>query len=316
MRDIDDGSGGELTSTPVVDVHCHVIASDTTRYPISPLDGVQRAWSRDRPATAEQLLDQMDDGGIAFAAVVQSSTTYGYHNEYLSDSVDRYPDRMRGVCSVDITAPTAIDQLEYWFTERQMVGLRIFSAEIESAEPQADWFAGSATFPAWEWVSERGIPVCMYMKLDGAGLLRGLLNRYPGLSITLDHLSGASYSENEGTRKALQSYFDLAEYPNVYAKLTTKNMRDFEADPRRKETVMSALLDYYGSGRIVWGSNFPSSEGRMAELVQLARDQLEEYPESVRADILGLSALRLYPQLADLRNAASAKPDQTEMDWK
>lgn len=68
-----------------VDIHPHVISDDETRYPPSPLFGKRSEWSQERPSTVETLIESMDAAGVAKAAVVHSSTTYGFNNDYVVD---------------------------------------------------------------------------------------------------------------------------------------------------------------------------------------------------------------------------------------
>jgi L-fuconolactonase len=63
-----------------IDIHPHIISDDAGKYARVPLFGVQSDWSRDRPVTIEGLIAAMDDAGVDKAAVVQSSTCYGYDN--------------------------------------------------------------------------------------------------------------------------------------------------------------------------------------------------------------------------------------------
>ena len=82
---------------PVIDIHPHVISTDTTRYRRAPLGGHQSAWSRERPVGVEQLVVEQDRAGILKAALVQASTCYGHDNSYLADAVAAYPGRFTGV---------------------------------------------------------------------------------------------------------------------------------------------------------------------------------------------------------------------------
>src|SRR5207253_10121635 len=95
----------------IIDIHPHIIASDTVRYPRAPLGGHQSDWSRTRPVTAEQLIAAMDKSGIAKAAVVQASTCYGHDNSYVAVAVAAPPDRFTGVFSVDVLAPNAAGRM-------------------------------------------------------------------------------------------------------------------------------------------------------------------------------------------------------------
>ena len=49
----------------------------------------------------------MDEAGVDKAAIVHSSTTYGYDNSYMCDFIATQPKRFTGVGSVDFAAPDA-----------------------------------------------------------------------------------------------------------------------------------------------------------------------------------------------------------------
>ena len=109
-----------------IDIHPHIISADTVRYPRVPLFGVQSDWSRDRPVTIEGLVAAMDEAGVQKAAIVQSSTCYGFDLSYLVDSIARYPGRFTAVGSIDVLAPDAPATLAKW-VQRGVTGLRLFT---------------------------------------------------------------------------------------------------------------------------------------------------------------------------------------------
>ena len=92
-----------------VDIHPHVISTDTRRHPLAPLGGTQSTWSRDRPTPFEKLVEAMDAAGIDKAAIVQASTAYGHDNSYVAEAIAAFPKRFTGVFSVDVLAPDAVD---------------------------------------------------------------------------------------------------------------------------------------------------------------------------------------------------------------
>jgi hypothetical protein len=49
----------------------------------------------------------MDEAGVAKAAIVHSSTAYGYDNSYVADAVAAVPSRFTGVYAIDAMAPDA-----------------------------------------------------------------------------------------------------------------------------------------------------------------------------------------------------------------
>ena len=93
---------------PVIDIHPHIVSPDTKRYPLAPLGGTQSTWSSERPTTYQTLLGAMDDVGIDKAAIVHSSTAYGYDNSYVTAAVAAVPSRFTAVCSIDVMAPDAV----------------------------------------------------------------------------------------------------------------------------------------------------------------------------------------------------------------
>src|SRR3954471_10579421 len=97
--------------TKIIDIHPHIISPDTKRYPLSPLGGEQSGWSQTRPVTFEQLVAAMDEARVDQAAIVHSSTTYGYDNSYVADAVALQPQRFTGVFSVDVLAPDAPEKI-------------------------------------------------------------------------------------------------------------------------------------------------------------------------------------------------------------
>src|SRR5580700_1084505 len=110
----------------VIDIHPHIIASDTKRYPLAPLGGHQSDWSRTRPVTTEQMIAAMDSAGVAKAAIVQASTCYGHDNSYVADAVAAHPERFTGVFSVDVLAPDAVEKMKYWIG-KGFSGMRLFT---------------------------------------------------------------------------------------------------------------------------------------------------------------------------------------------
>src|SRR5260370_12416766 len=98
---------------PVIDIHPHIVSPDTKRYPLSPLGGTQSTWSSERPTTYETLLRAMDDAGIDKAAIVHSSTAYGYDNSYVADAVAAVPSRFTAVCSLHVMPPHAWNAIRY-----------------------------------------------------------------------------------------------------------------------------------------------------------------------------------------------------------
>jgi L-fuconolactonase len=110
----------------IIDIHPHIISDDEKRYPPAPLFGKRSDWSQERPNTVEALIKAMDEAGVAKAAVVHSSTTYGFDNSYVVDGCNQYKDRLIAVGSVDMLADDVAAVIEAW-ADKGLAGLRIFT---------------------------------------------------------------------------------------------------------------------------------------------------------------------------------------------
>jgi L-fuconolactonase len=279
----------------IIDIHPHVIAPDTARYPLNPLGGTQSTWSRDRPTSHEMLVAAMDEAGVAKAAVVQASTAYGNDNTYVAEAVAAHPQRFTGVFSVDLLAPDAVDKMRHWM-DRKLTGMRLFTTG-STMPGQATWFADPRTYPAWEHAGETGLPVCMQMTPQGFPQLRELMQRFPKVRIILDHLArpqlvaGPPYEADRG-------FFDLAGNPNVFLKLTPLNYMPPDWGKATPDSFFGRVVQEFGAKRIAWGSNFPATAGTLKDNLAAARKALSSLSASDQDWVFGKTAQVLYPSLA------------------
>jgi len=280
----------------IVDIHPHVIATDTERYPLNPLGGTQSTWSRERPTTYAMLVAAMDAAGVDKAAIVQASTAYGYDNTYVAEAVAAHPDRFTGVFSVDVLAPDAAAKMRHWM-QRGLTGLRLFTTG-STMPGQATWFADPRTYPAWEYAGEAGLPVCMQMTPQGFPQLRELMQKFPKVRVILDHLArpqlvdGPPYAADRGL-------FAFAGNPNVFLKVTPLNYMPANWGKASPESFFGKLVAEFGAHRIAWGSNFPATAGTLKDNLAHAKKALASLGAADRDWIFGRTAQALYPSLAD-----------------
>jgi predicted TIM-barrel fold metal-dependent hydrolase len=247
--------------------------------------------------TAERLVEESTRAGIDRTIVVQASTSYGYDNRYMQASVDAHPELFRGVCCVDVAAADAVSTIERWFADPAMVGMRAFYAGGRASAPP-DWVGDPAADPSWRWASEHRIPVGIYPALESSPHLHELTDRFPDLVLVIDHLADITDAESvDGGLVA--SFFALADRPNVFMKVSSKNFFEVLSGPPAAQEMLDRAVERFGKERMVWGSNYPSTAGPLDDLVTLARKALSRYPDPIADNILGRTALRLFPQAAD-----------------
>jgi L-fuconolactonase len=280
----------------ICDIHPHIISDDETRYPPAPLFGKRSDWSQERPNTVEALIAAMDEAGVDKAAVVHSSTTYGFDNSYVVDGCNAYPDRLIAVGSVDVAAPDAVATIKEWVS-KGLKGLRIFTGgSTKDFDPTE--LENPAAYPAWELLGELGIPMCIQTGPIGLPQVRELATRFANVNIILDHLARPDVLDGAPYANA-QSLWDMADLTNVYMKLTPRIMGDVKKGEASAETFFPKVVETFGAQRLAWGSNFPTSPGTLSEIRATAQDRLACLSDEDRAWIFGKTAQKLYPDLAD-----------------
>jgi predicted TIM-barrel fold metal-dependent hydrolase len=280
----------------IIDIHPHIVSPDTTKYPLDPLGGTQSTWSRERPTTYQQLLAAMDEAGVAKAAIVHSSTAYGYDNSYVADAVAAVPQRFTGVYSIDVLAADAVKTFDYWLG-RGCTGMRLFTTG-STLPNQSTWFADPKSYPFWEHAAAKNIPVCMQMKQEGIPLLRQIMDRFPKVTMILDHLSRAPFEEGPPYAKA-DEFFALAKYKQVYLKITPINVSPKSWQKGDPQTFFGKVINTFGAERVAWGSNFPNSPGTLKEILSAAQKAFSFARAGDQDWIFGETAKALYPILKD-----------------
>ncbi len=280
----------------LIDIHPHVVSSDTERFPLSPIGEHQSDWSQQRPVSYEAMIQAMDSAGVPKAAIVQASSVYAFDNSYVAAAVEAYPKRFTGVFSVDVRAPDAVDKMKHWIAHG-LTGLRLYTAGTSLPE-QTVWFADPTTFPAWTFAGEARIPVCMQMRAKGFPQLEPMLARFPNVRFIIDHLARTEMADGP-PYAAAAPLFELARYPNVYLKVTHRNFEEARNGRATPDTFFARLVAEFGAERIAWGSNFPAARQTLPELVALAQRSLGFLPQQDRDWIFEKTALTLYPALKE-----------------
>ena len=280
----------------IIDIHPHIVSPDTKKYPLDPLGGTQSTWSTERPTTYDDLLRAMDEAGVAKAAIVHSSTAYGYDNKYVADAVAAVPLRFTGVYSIDVLAPDAVKTFDYWLG-RGCTGMRLFTTG-STLPNQATFFADPKSHPFWEHAAAKNIPVCMQMKLEGIPLLRQVMDRFPKVTMILDHLCRSPFEDGPPYAGAAD-FLALAKYKQVHLKITPINVTPKTWGKGTPETFFGKMIDTFGAERIAWGSNFPNSIGTMKEILTAAQKAFSFAKSSDQDWVFGKTALSLYPKLKD-----------------
>ena len=125
-----------------------------------------------------------------------------------------------------------------------------------------------------------------------------MANRFPKVRIILDHCARPELADGP-PYDAAAGLFELARYPNIFLKLTPRIFAESRRGKATPETFFPRLISEFGASRIAWGSNYPSSEGSLPQLLAVARQSLTCLPIADQDWIFVKTAQVLYPALSD-----------------
>ena len=278
----------------IVDIHPHIVSTDTKRYPPTPLFGIQSDWSKERRAEVEDLLAAMDEAGVAKTAIVHASTVYGFDNSLVADAVKRHPARCSAVGSIDMLAPDAVTTAKSWL-DRGMEGLRIFTGG-STKKVDASTLDDPKSYPVWELMASRGLSMVIQTDPSGIPPTIALAKRFPTVPVLVDHFARPD-ATGGSTFPQAAPLFSMAAVPNIYLKYTPPALLRLTENKADVHAFMSKMVAEFGAGRIGWGSNWPNSPGTMAQILAEAKAGISHLSQKDQDLILGGTALKLYPSL-------------------
>lgn len=271
----------------IIDTHLHAVSPDTSRYPLRQVDLPGNSWVKTAPASAEDLIAQMDAAGVSKGVLVQPVGAYGTDNSYIADAGAAHPDRLATVCVIDMTAADRLEQLRYWTQERGIGGVRLFSVPT----PKVPWLDDPATFNIWEACQDWGVKVSVCLLPEELPRLGQVLTGFPDTPVALDHCGFADFTDGPPWNAA-QPLWELAEHKNLYLKVTTNVL---DAAGGNAHHLLATLATRFGAPRLMWGSDYPQVHDRpYSELATLARSEASELSSAERSDFLSNTAQNLW----------------------
>jgi L-fuconolactonase len=273
--------------TMIFDCHAHLISNDHGRYPPAPLSGQLRPDDLENPMTAERLLREMDATGVERAVVVQRSHVYGFDNSYVCDASAAYPDRLRAVVSINAVEPNAAAQVRHWVKERGAVGIRMMEP-FKGAD--TSWFASDQARAAWGAATELDVPICVHFFRWNRGIglpaLSALLADFPTTKVVVDHFSNMVCEAGPPDHGVDADFAALAKFPLVRTKFTTIPLGQLHEQKIDAAPIVKRVVQTFGAGRVMWGSDIAQSRGTYEYMVGLAHQSVSALSEADRRRVL------------------------------
>jgi predicted TIM-barrel fold metal-dependent hydrolase len=283
----------------IVDTHVHIWEMP----PVAPIGPTAPGWKSlpDEPATAEQLIADMDANGVDRSALVQTSWST-WDNGYVADAARRFPGRFVAMGLVDPLDPYNATTVRYWMRERGMAGFRLHPVYYDTPVLTAP-----ANRSLWHELASQRAVVQVHMRPSHASQLDAVASDYPGTPILIDHLAYPNVSETP----AFDSYrpvLALARHPNVFVKVSDVKNRSKLAFPFRDvHDVIRRVRDAFGPSRLLWGTGYPGHHRlkhgwlSLADELRLVREGFDFLTDSEKAAMLGDNAARIWGLAPDRR---------------
>jgi L-fuconolactonase len=272
----------------LIDAHTHVVSGDGDRYPMNSSVGADQEWHRERPVDTDELLREADAAEVLAVVLVQSLSCHGYDNRYVLDSARRFAGRAIAIGAADPIDPDAVASVRREVLEGDMCGVRL---SPQGATPSFDHPSIRALAAE---AADLDVPVVLIGGAEQLPSVARLAATFPTVQFVVDHCGFADLRGN-ATFPAAGPLFALGKSPNVVCKVSSINLQG-TADAN---ALWSALVAHFGSQRLLWGSDYPHSDGPgYSELVRLACTTTAELGAREQGDVLGGTARRLWPSLS------------------
>ena len=150
----------------------------------------------------------------------------------------------------DFESASVIDEICELAQNRVIRGLRPMVQDLESG-----WYDTPSLDPAFATMSELGLVLDGLIRPKHLPSLRRLAERHPQLSIVINHGAKPDFSDLSGWSDRIAS---VARLPNVTCKLSGLLTELQTGEPSTAiEPAVDVLWNCFGSGRLIWGSDWP-----------------------------------------------------------
>ncbi|MCP4746755.1 MAG: amidohydrolase family protein [Desulfobacteraceae bacterium] len=248
----------------IIDIHTHIFPTKIrsrrqTYFTNEPAFELLYRSSKSKLAGADELVAIMDEQGVdravTFGFPWQTSDWFKYHNDYILESVNRYPDRLIGFCCFDPLHPEGAKEA-YRCLNAGLSGI----GELAFYCSVINETCFNSLEPVMEIARQFNCPVMIHTNEPVGHLYPGktdntlaqiysLLKKFPKNRIILAHWGAGLFFYNllkKQVRETLaNTWFDTAASPYLY----------------QNEIYLNAMR-LAGDDKILWGSDYPLIQPR------------------------------------------------------
>jgi L-fuconolactonase len=263
----------------IIDSQVHIWGANTPERPWPARAHAQR----EIPLGADELLRDMDEGGVDGAIIVPPSWE-GDRNDLAIAAARAHPDRFAIMGRFDPDAANARELIPAWKNQPGMLGLRFsFHTPIlrqPFLEGRFDW--------VWEPAERAGLPIMVLVHHAYMDKMDEIAQRHPGLKIVIDHLGLINGTKDEEAFKDLDKVLALAKHDNIAVKSSALPCYTNDTYPYRKlHPWIRQVYDAFGPRRMFWGTDISRSPCSYRENITMFTEEIPWLPEKDKEWIMG-----------------------------
>lgn len=210
----------------------------------------------------EQLLYEMDANSVDQAVIVCAQLEHNpNNNEYIADSVKRFPGRFHMLADLDSEwaetyhTPGMAQRLKDIARRWPLCGFTHYLRRDEDGT----WLCSPEGEAVFEVAAEMGLiaSLCCYPHQQPA--LRKIASLFPSVPILCHHLGLVQHGKGTSTENLAQ-VLDSAGQPNIYIKVSGFGYmasQQWEYPYSESQDVFRKIFQEYGANRLCWGSDYP-----------------------------------------------------------
>src|SRR5438128_11793851 len=191
----------------IADAQIHLWAADSPDRPWPP-GGAQRA-QKPYPVSKDMALGGMKEAGVDRAVIVPPSWE-GERNDLALEAARLHPDQFAVMGRFPLEKPDSRPLVDGWRHQPGMLGMR-FTFHTDQQRP---WLTDGTADWLWPAAERAGIPL-MVLVPGSLDALRGIAERHPGLTLTIDHVGLNRAAKDRNPFDDLSKVCALAKLPNV-----------------------------------------------------------------------------------------------------
>ena len=244
------------------------------------VDGQVHIWSGGKPGnanhrqvekfTADDLLKEMDAGGVD-AALIHPPTSWDPNaNEMAVEAAKKHPNRLAILGNFPLDKPESRQLVAGWKQRPGMLGFRFtfLQPHMKSwpTDGTMDWL--------WPAAEKAGTPIAL-LCADFLPTVAQVAQKHPGLKLIIDHLGRPGGSKGASAWANVADVTALAKYPNVAMKATGAPGYSSESYPFRDiHDHLKRLYDAFGPQRFFWGTDITRMPCTWKQCVTLFTEEL------------------------------------------